>query len=114
MVAYVTNGVFVQAWIGVEDKLPRRVRAAYLNDPAQLRHEMELSNWQIDLPVATELFRIGEGGSGDTHAVCPSGAKACSEHQTPVEEQGHESSHPKPSEEASHHEQDRYRPSQDS
>ncbi len=56
MVAYVTNGVFVQAWIGAEDKLPRQVRAVYLNDPALLRHEMELSNWQLDPVVATEFF----------------------------------------------------------
>ena len=56
MVAYVTNGVFVQAWIGAEDKLPRRVRAVYLNDPALLRHEMELSNWQLDPAIATEFF----------------------------------------------------------
>ncbi len=63
MVAYVTNGVFVQAWIGVEDKLPRRVRAAYLNDPAQLRHEMELSNWQIDPPVATEFFESAKAAA---------------------------------------------------
>ncbi len=56
MVAYVSNGVFVQVWIGAEDKLPRRVRAVYLNDPGELRHEMELFNWQLDSPVAAELF----------------------------------------------------------
>lgn len=56
MVAYVSNGVFVQAWIGAEDKLPRRVRAVYLDDPAQLRHEMELSSWHLDPAVAAEFF----------------------------------------------------------
>jgi hypothetical protein len=63
MVAYVSSGVFVQAWIGSEDKLPRRVRAVYLNDPAQLRHEMELSNWQLDPAVATEFFESGKAAS---------------------------------------------------
>ena len=63
MVAYVTNRVFVQAWIGAEDKLPRRLRAVYLNDPAQLRHEMELSNWQLDPAVATEFFESGKAAS---------------------------------------------------
>jgi hypothetical protein len=56
MVAYIANGVFVQAWIGAEDKLPRRVRAVYLDDPAQLRHDMMLSNWQLDAAVASEFF----------------------------------------------------------
>ena len=63
MVAYVSNGVFVQAWIGAEDKLPRRVRAVYLNDPAQLRHEMELSNWQLDPAVATEFFESAKAAA---------------------------------------------------
>ncbi len=56
MVAYVTGNVFVQAWIGATDKLPRRVYAIYLNDRAQLRHVMELSNWQLDTAVPAEAF----------------------------------------------------------
>lgn len=63
MVAYVSNGVFVQAWIGAEDKLPRRVRAIYLNDPAQLRHEMELSSWHLDPAVASEFFESAKAAS---------------------------------------------------
>jgi hypothetical protein len=46
MVAYVSQGVFVEAWIGAEDKLPRMLRAVYLDDPLQLRHQLELSDWQ--------------------------------------------------------------------
>lgn len=56
MVGIVTNGVFEQIWIGAEDKLPRRARAVFLNDPAQLRHDMELSNWRIDPAVAAGAF----------------------------------------------------------
>jgi len=56
MVAYVTGDVFVQIWIGAADKLPRRVYAVYLNDRARLRHVLELSNWQLDTPVAAEAF----------------------------------------------------------
>lgn len=63
MVAYVSNGVFVQAWIGAEDKLPRRVRAIYGKDPAQLRHEMELSNWHLDPAVAGEFFESAKAAS---------------------------------------------------
>ena len=56
LVAYGTNGVFVQAWLGAEDHLPRRLRAVYRDDPAQLRHQMELSNWKLDPPVAADDF----------------------------------------------------------
>ncbi len=52
MVAYITNGVFIQIWIGAEDKLPRRVYAIYLNDRARLRHVLELSDWQLDIARA--------------------------------------------------------------
>ena len=60
MVAYANDGVFVQIWIGAEDKLPRMVRAVYRNDPAQLRHQMELSNWQLDLDRPAGRIRIVE------------------------------------------------------
>ena len=56
MVAFASDDVFVQIWIGTEDKLPRRMRAVYRRDPLQLRHEMELSNWQLDPAVAPETF----------------------------------------------------------
>lgn len=56
MVAYVTGDVFVQIWVGAEDKLPRRVYAVYLNDRARLRHVLELSNWQLDVAVPADAF----------------------------------------------------------
>jgi hypothetical protein len=56
MVAFASDDVFVQIWIGAEDKLPRRMRAVYRKDPLRLRHEMELSNWQLDPTVAQEEF----------------------------------------------------------
>jgi hypothetical protein len=56
MVAYVTGNVFVQAWIGAQDHLPRRLYAIYLNDPARLRHVLELSNWELDGAVAADAF----------------------------------------------------------
>jgi hypothetical protein len=56
MVAYLTGDVFVQAWIGAEDHLPRRLYAIFLNDPLQLRHVLELSNWHMDTAVAAEAF----------------------------------------------------------
>lgn len=56
MVALASNDVFVQIWIGAEDKLPRRMRAVYRGDPLKLRHEVELSNWQLDAGVKPEEF----------------------------------------------------------
>jgi hypothetical protein len=56
MIAYADNDVFVQMWVGTEDKLPRRVRAVFRKDPARMRHQMELSNWQLDTTVAAEAF----------------------------------------------------------
>jgi len=56
MLAYANNDVFIQIWIGAEDKLPRMVRAVYRKDPAQLRHQLELSDWQLDGAVAADAF----------------------------------------------------------
>jgi hypothetical protein len=56
MVAFVNKWVFEQVWIGVDDKLPRKARAVFLDDPARLRHDMELSNWQLDAIVSEDAF----------------------------------------------------------
>ena len=56
IVAYVDNGVFVQLWIGAEDRLPHRVRAVFLNDPERLRHDLVLSNWQLDAAPSADAF----------------------------------------------------------
>jgi hypothetical protein len=63
MVAYVTGDVFVQAWIGVEDKLPRRIYAVYLNDPTRLRHVLALTNWVLDPALPKDSF-VPSGASG--------------------------------------------------
>jgi hypothetical protein len=56
IVGYVAGGVFLQIWVGVEDKLPRMLCAVYLDDPLQLRHRLEMSNWQIDVDVPANAF----------------------------------------------------------
>ncbi len=56
MVAYIDDGAFIEIWIGVEDKLPRLVHAVYLDDPAQLRHNLLLSDWKLDLAVPDDAF----------------------------------------------------------
>jgi len=63
MVAYIDNGVFVQMWIGTEDKLPRLLHAVFLDDPEHLRHELQLSNWQLEVAVPPESFASANAGS---------------------------------------------------
>lgn len=56
MVVWANNDVFLQIWIGAEDKLPRRVRAIFRDDPMRLRHDMELTNWKLGHALAPEQF----------------------------------------------------------
>ncbi len=56
MMVWANDAVFVQIWIGADDKLPRRMRAVFAADPLGLRHDMELSNWQLDPVVSPDTF----------------------------------------------------------
>ncbi len=56
IVVWANADVFLQLWIGSDDKLPRRVRATFRNDPLGLRHELDLSDWKLDAPVAPDVF----------------------------------------------------------
>jgi hypothetical protein len=56
IVAYNGDGVFVEMWVGTEDKLPRLIHAIYIEDPNELRHNLMLSNWQLDAPVPPDAF----------------------------------------------------------
>ncbi len=65
MIAYADNDVFIQVWIGTDDKLPRMVRAVYRTDPARMRHQMELSNWQLDASVSPDAFASSRAGNAN-------------------------------------------------
>lgn len=56
IVAFETGGVFLQVWIGAEDKLPRRARAVFFADPQRLRHEVELFHWKLDEALDADDF----------------------------------------------------------
>jgi hypothetical protein len=56
MLAWANKDVFLQIWIGADDKLPRRVRAVFAADPQQLRHELDLSNWKLNSDVTPDTF----------------------------------------------------------
>jgi hypothetical protein len=65
MVAYANSNVSAQIWIGAEDKLPRMIRAVYRTDLARLRHQLEWSNWQLDLDVPADAFVLKNAGSAN-------------------------------------------------
>jgi hypothetical protein len=65
MVAYTDHGVFIEAWIGAEDKLPRLLHATYLEDPDRLRHTLVLSDWQLDAAVSSDTFASAKAASAN-------------------------------------------------
>jgi hypothetical protein len=65
MVVWANPDVFLQIWIGVDDKLPRRIRAIFAADPGQMRHELELSNWQLDPAVPAGAFVSAKAQAAD-------------------------------------------------
>lgn len=64
MVVAANDDVFLQLWIGADDKLPYRIRAIYKADPLWLRHDMTLSNWQLDPVLAADVFGSAKARSG--------------------------------------------------
>ena len=71
MVAYAGDGVFVQIWIGAEDKLPRLVRAVYLDDPDHRRHEMAIRDWKLDEAVPGDTFAPANAATARRIAFAP-------------------------------------------
>jgi hypothetical protein len=63
MVAYGNDAVFIQIWIGAEDKLPRMLRAVFVNDSTQMRHAMELSDWHLDPSLPADTFTLAQVAS---------------------------------------------------
>ena len=74
MVAWANNDVFLQLWIGTDDKLPRRIRAQYRTDAMKLRHELELSNWKLDPAFPADTFasaKVAAAGKMNFAAPAP-------------------------------------------
>jgi len=67
IVAYAGDGVFVQIWIGADDKLPRLIRAIYLDDPDKLRHELAFTDWKLDESVTADTFAPPSSASTAKH-----------------------------------------------
>jgi hypothetical protein len=63
VVAYESYGVFIQMWIGKEDKLPRMARAMFYEDPLNLRHSVQFSDWQLNPTVSADGFTTAKAAS---------------------------------------------------
>ena len=94
VVAYETNGVFIQMWIGKDDQLPRMARAMFLDDPLQLRQSVQFSNWQLNPAVGPEKFTTAKAASADK--IPFSHPKMKSDLPADVKPIGSKSSAPKP------------------
>lgn len=75
MVVWASDDVFLQIWIGADDKLPRRIRAQFSADPKRLRHDLELSNWQVDGAIPAETFDTTKARAGLPMAFAAPGRK---------------------------------------
>ena len=65
VVAYETNGVFIQTWIGKDDKLPYMARAMFVDDPLQLRHSVQFTNWKLEPALGPETFTTTKAANAD-------------------------------------------------
>src|SRR6266568_5695624 len=92
MVAYIDHGVFIQAWIGADDKLPRLLHATYLEDPERLRHTLVLSDWQLDPAVPADSFTSAKAATANPmpfahpHPESSPGAEATGKGKPPKKE----------------------------
>jgi hypothetical protein len=75
MIVWANNDVFLQIWIGAEDKLPRRIRAQFRADPKGLRHDLELSHWQLNGAVPADAFSTAKAKAGQLMAFAVPGRK---------------------------------------
>ena len=56
MVAIANDHVQAEIWIGIDDGLPRMIRAIYPKDPGQSRYEIEFSKWHLNQKVKDADF----------------------------------------------------------
>jgi hypothetical protein len=75
MIVWANNEVFLQIWLGADDKLPRRIRAQFRADPKGLRHDLELSNWQLDGGIPDQTFSSAKAKAAQPMAFAAPGRK---------------------------------------
>ena len=84
MLALVNDKVFVQLWLGTEDKLPRMLRAVFRDDPLRLRHQLELSNWKLDPELTADAFASSKTAAAAAIAFAHPGGSPASGFRPPV------------------------------
>lgn len=60
IVAIANARVQAEVWIGVDDGLPRMIRAIYPKDPVQSRYEIQFSNWHLNAVMKDADFTSAE------------------------------------------------------
>jgi hypothetical protein len=48
MIVLANDTLQAQLWIGAQDHLPRRIRAAYFDEPGTFRHQVDFTNWVLN------------------------------------------------------------------
>jgi hypothetical protein len=56
IVAIANANVQAEIWIGINDGLPRMIRAVYPKDPTQSRYEIQFSNWHLNPAIKDADF----------------------------------------------------------
>ena len=52
-----TQAMFAaELWVGTADRLPRMIRAVYVNAPNKARLQVEFSDWRLNAPVRPDSF----------------------------------------------------------
>ena len=64
IVAIANANVQAEIWIGVDDGLPRMIRAIYPKDPVQSRYEIQFSNWHLNAAMKDADFTSAASAEG--------------------------------------------------
>ena len=56
IVAITNENVQAEIWIGVDDGLPRMIRASYVKDPTHSPYEISFSDWQVNPTLTADDF----------------------------------------------------------
>ncbi len=64
MLALATENIQAQVWIGVNDHLPRMIRAVYPKETGKPRYEVEFSNWKLGGAISDSAFTSAAAAKG--------------------------------------------------
>lgn len=74
MVVIADEKAQAQIWIGVEDRLPRRIEASFFEEGGAFRHVVDLSGWQLDPEVRPEDFTSAKALAAGRMPFAPPGS----------------------------------------